>query len=118
MLILCLSDIKQVPILTCSDCIDLSVVLNVKLFTPVCSVKTKTNADMSMKLWLNYWHRCIHICKRRLMHEINALQLNFNHTSVNAHVVNACFRPRIRKCANTENTAMTTDLMVMSYYKC
>ena len=65
---------------------------------------------MSRKHWLNYWHRCKHRCKRHLMHEIVALALNFNHTAVYAHIVIACDRPKIRK---SDNTAMTTDLMVI-----
>ena len=41
-----------------------------------------------------------------------------NHTTVYAQVVITYNGPKIRKSANTENTAMTTDLMVISYYKC
>ena len=44
-----------------------------KHFKAVYSVKTKTKANLSRKHWLNYWHRCNHRCKRRLMHEIDAL---------------------------------------------
>ena len=46
------------------------------------------------------------------MHEIDALALNFNHTAVYAHIVIACDGPKIRMCAKSDNTAMTTDLMV------
>ena len=81
--------------------------------TAVYSVKTKTKANLSRKHWLNYWHRCNHRCKRRLMHEIDALALNFNHTTVYAHVVIGCDGPKIRMCAKSDNTAMTTDLMVI-----
>ena len=73
---------------------------------------------MSKKHWLNYWHRGSHRCKRRLMHESDALPLHFNHTTVYAHVVIACNGHNIPNCANTETRAMTTDLIVISYYKC
>ena len=69
---------------------------------------------MSRKHWLNYWHWCNHRCKRRLIHEIDALPLNVNNTTVYAQVVNACNGPKLRNCANTETTAMTTNLMVIS----
>ena len=46
------------------------------------------------------------------MHEIDALALNFNHTALYAHIVIACDGPKIRMCAKSDNTAMTTDLMV------
>ena len=102
----------------CRPCIVLSVLPHVKHFKAVYSVKTKTKANLSRKHWLNYWHRCKHRCKRRLMLEIDALTLNFNHTTVYAHVVLTCYGPKIRMCAKSENTAMTTDLMLISYYKC
>ena len=44
------------------------------------------------------------------MHEIDALALNFNHTAVYAHIV---IGPKIRMCAKSDNTAKTTDLMVI-----
>ena len=47
------------------------------------------------------------------MHGIEALALNFNHTTVYADIVIACDRPKIRMCAKSDNTAMTTDLMVI-----
>ena len=47
------------------------------------------------------------------MHEIDALALNFNHTTVYAHTVIACDGPTIRMCAQSDNTAMTADLMVL-----
>ena len=47
------------------------------------------------------------------MHEIEALALNFNHTPVYAHTVIACDGPKMRMCAKSDNTAMTTDLMVI-----
>ena len=96
----------------------MSALPHIKLFKDASRVKQKTNADMSKKQWLKYWHRCNHRWKRRLMHEIDALPLNFNHTTVYAHVVVAYNRPKLRNCANTDNIVMTTDLMVISYYKC
>ena len=94
----------------CRPCIVLSVLPHVKHFKAVYSVKSKTKANMSRRHWLNYWHRCKHRCKRRLMHEIDALALNFNHTALYALIV---IRPNIRMCAKSDNTAMTTDLMVI-----
>ena len=52
------------------------------------------------------------------MHEIDALAQNFNHTTVYAQLNITCNGPKIRMCANTDNTAMTTHLMVISYVKC
>ena len=101
---------------TNSDCrpsIVLSVLPHVKHFKAVCSVTTKTKTNLSTKHWLNYWHRCKHRYKRRLMHGIDALALNFNHTTVYAHIVIACDGPNIRLCARSDNTAMTTVLMVI-----
>ena len=101
---------------TYSDCrpsIVLSVMSQVKHFKAVYSVKTKTKANLSTKHWLNYWHWCKHRCKRRLMHGNDALALNFNHTTVYAHIVIACDGPKIRMCAKSDNTAMTNDLMVI-----
>ena len=98
---------------TNSDCrpsIVLSVLRHVKQFKAVYSVKA---ANLSTKHWLNYWHRCKHRCKRRLMHGIDALALNFNHTTVYAHIVIACDGPNIRLCSKSDNTAMTNDLMVI-----
>ena len=101
---------------TYSDCrpwIVLSDLPHVKNFKAVYSVKTTTKANLSRKHWLNYWHRCKHRCKRLLMHEIYVLLLNFNHTTVYPHTVIACDGPIIRMCAKSDNTAMTTDLMVI-----
>ena len=47
------------------------------------------------------------------MHEIDALALNFNHTAVYAHIVIPCDGPKIRMCAKSNTTAMTTELMVI-----
>ena len=47
------------------------------------------------------------------MHEIEARRLHFNHTTVYAHIVISCNGPKIRMCAKSDNTAMTTDLMVI-----
>ena len=97
----------------CRPCIVLSDLLHVKHFKAVYSVKTRTKANLSRKHWLNNWHRCKHRCKRRLMHRIDGLLLNFNHTAVYAHIVIACYGPNIRMCAKFDNIAITTDLMVI-----
>ena len=47
------------------------------------------------------------------MHEIDALALNNNSRTVYAHIVIAYDGPKIRMCAKSDNTAMTTDLMVI-----
>ena len=65
----------------------LSVLRHVKHFKAVYSLNTKTKANLSRKHSLNYWHRWNNRCKSRLMHEIDALALNFNHTTVYAHIV-------------------------------
>ena len=101
---------------TYSDCrssIVLSVVRIVKHFKAVYSVKTQTKANLSRKQWLNYWHRCNYRCKRCLVHAIDALPLNFNYIAVYAYIVITCDGPKIRMCAKSDNTAMTTDLMVI-----
>ena len=97
----------------CRPCIVLSVLRHVKHFKAVYSVKTQTKASLSRKHWLNYWHRCIYRCKRCLVHAIDALALNFNHIVVCAHIVISCNGPKIRMRAKSDNTAMTTDLMVI-----
>ena len=101
---------------TYSDCrpsIVLSVLPHVKHFKAVYSVITEAKTNLSRKHWLNYWHRCKHRCKRRLMHGIDASPLNFNHTTVYAHIVIAFDGPKIRLFAKSDNTALTTDLMVI-----
>ena len=101
---------------TYTDCrprIVLSVLPHVKHFKAVYSVNTEAKTNLSRKHSLNYWHWCKHRCKRRLMHGIDALALNFNHTTVYAHIVIACDGPKIRMCAKSDNTAMTNDLMVI-----
>ena len=97
----------------CRPCIALSVLRHVKHFTAVYRVKTTTKANFSRKHWLNYWNRCNDRCKRRLANEIDAVLLNFNHTTVYAHIGIACDGPKIRMCARSDNTVMTTDLMVI-----
>ena len=97
----------------CRPCIVLSVLRHVKHFNAVYSVKTQTKANLSRKHWLNYWHRCIYRCKRCLVHAIDALPLNFNHIVVCAHIVISCNELKIRMRAKSDNTAMTTDLMVI-----
>ena len=47
------------------------------------------------------------------MHETDALALNFNHTTVYAHTVIAWDGPNTRMCVKSDNTAVTTDLMVI-----
>ena len=101
---------------TYSDCkswIVLSVLRHVKHFKAVYSVKTQTKANLSRKHWLNYCYRCNNRCESRLMHEIDTLALNVNHATVYAHTVIACDRPKIRMCAKSDNTAMTSDLTVI-----
>ena len=41
------------------------------------------------------------------MHGFVAIVLNFNHTTAYAKCVIACNRPKLRKCAITESTAIT-----------
>ena len=101
---------------TYSDCkswIVLSGLRHVKHFKAVYSLKTMIKANLSRKHGLNYWHQCNTRYKSRLMYEIDALALNFNHTTVYAHTVIACDGPKIRICVKSDNTAMTTDLMVI-----
>ena len=101
---------------TYSDCrswIVLSVLRHVKHCKALYSVKTKTKANLSRKHWLNYWHRCNNKCRSRLMHEIDALALNFNHTTVYAHIVIKSDGHKIRMCVKSDTTAVTTDLMVI-----
>ena len=82
----------------CRPCIVLSVLPHLKHFKAVYSVKTQTKANLSRKHWLNYWHRCKHRCKSRFMHDIDALPLKFNHTTVYAHIVIACYGPNTYVC--------------------
>ena len=101
---------------TYSDCkywIVLSVLRHVKHFKTVYSAKTKTKSNLRRKHWLNYWHRCNNKCNSRLMHETDALALNFNHTTVYAHTVITSHGPKIRICVKSDNTTMITDLMVI-----
>ena len=97
----------------CRSCIVLSFLRIVKHFKAVYSVKTQTKANLSRKHWLNYWHPCNYRCKRCLVHAIDALPLNFNYIAVYAYIVITCDGPKIRMCAKSDNTAMTTDLMVI-----
>ena len=97
----------------CRPCIVLEVLQHVKHFKGVYSVKTETKANLSMKHWLKHRHRCNHRFKRHVADEIDALPLNFNHTTVYAHIGIACDGPKIRMCARSDNTAMTTDLIVI-----
>ena len=97
----------------CSPCIVLSVLPHVKLFNAVYSVKTQTKANLSRKHWLNYWHRCNYRSKRCLVHAIDALPSTFNQIAVYAYIVITCNGPKISMCGKSDNTAMTTDLMVI-----
>ena len=47
------------------------------------------------------------------MHDNDVHTLNFNHTAAYTHIAIACDGPKIRVSAKSENTAMTTDLMVI-----
>ena len=97
----------------CRPCIVLSVLRQLKHFKAAYSVKTETNANLNRKHYLNYLHRFNHRCKRRLADEIDPFPLNFNHTTVYAHIGIACDGRKICMCARYDNTAMTTDLMVI-----
>ena len=97
----------------CRPCIVLSVLRHVKHFKAVYNVKTETKANLSRKHQLKYWHRCNHRCKRRYVCEIDPLPINFTHTTVYAHIGIACDGPKVRMCARSDNTAMTTDLIVI-----
>ena len=97
----------------CRPCIVLSGLPNVKHFKAVYSVKTQIKANLSRKHWLNYWHRCNYRCKRCLVNAIDALPLNFNHIAVCAHIVISCYGLKIPMCAKSDDTAMTTDMMVI-----
>ena len=97
----------------CRPCIVLSVVRHVKHFKAVYSVQTETEANVSRKHWLNHWHQCNHGYKRRSADQIDALPLNFSHTTVYAHISIDCNGPKIRMCARSDNTAITIDLMVI-----
>ena len=101
------------PYSDCRPSIVMSVSRHVKHFKAVYSVKTETKAILNRKHWLNYWHRCSHRCKRRLADEIDPFPLNFTHTKLFAHIGIACDGPKTRMCAGSDNTAMTTDLMVI-----
>ena len=97
----------------CRPCIVLSVLLHVKHIIAVYIVKTKTKNNLRWKHWRKYWHRCHHTCKKRLMHDIDLLPLNFNHTAVYAYIISTCDGPEIRMCAKSDNTAIPSDLMVI-----
>ena len=47
------------------------------------------------------------------MHDNDVHPINVNHTAVYTDIVIACNGPKIRMCAKSDNTAMTTDLMVI-----
>ena len=91
----------------------MSVLRYVKHFKVVDSVTPKTKANLNRKDLLHYCHRCNHRCKRRLADEIDPFPLNSSHTTVYAYIAIACDGPKIRMCARSDNTAMTSDLMVI-----
>ena len=97
----------------CRPCIVLSGLRHVKYFKAVYSVKTEIKANLSMKHWLQHRRRCNHRCKRRVVYEIDALSLNLTHKTVYGNIGIACDGPKIRLCASSDNTAITTDLMVI-----
>ena len=97
----------------CRPCKVLSVVRHVTNFKDVYSVKTQTKANLSRKHLLNYWHRCNCRCKRREVYASDPLLLNVNHIAVYEYIVITCDGRKIRMCARFDNTAMTTDLMVI-----
>ena len=47
------------------------------------------------------------------MYEIDPFPLNLTQKTVYAHIGIACDGPKIRMCARSDNTAMTTDLTVI-----
>ena len=47
------------------------------------------------------------------MHDNDVHPLNINHTAVYTHIVSTCDGPKIRMFAKSDNTAMTTDLIVI-----
>ena len=47
------------------------------------------------------------------MHENDVHPFMLNHRAVYTHIVIACDGPKIRMCAKSYNTAMTTDLIVI-----
>ena len=95
----------------CRPCIVLSVLRHVKHFKAVYSVKTETKPNLSRTHSLNYFHRCNHRCKRRLADQIDALPLNVTHITGYANIGIVYDGPKLRMCARSDNTAITTDLM-------
>ena len=47
------------------------------------------------------------------MHDNDVHPINVNHTSVYTYIAIACDGPKIRMFAKSDNTAMTTDLIVI-----
>ena len=97
----------------CRPCIVLSVLRHVKHFTAVYSVTTETKPNLSRTHSLNYFHRCNHRCKRRLADQIDALPLNVTHITGYGNISIVFDGHKIRMCARSDNTAITTDLMVI-----
>ena len=86
---------------------------HVKHFKAVYSVKTETKTNLSSKHWLNYLHQFNHGCKTRVVYEIDARHLNFNHTTEYDNIRIGCDGPKIRMYARSYITAVPTDLMVI-----
>ena len=97
----------------CGICIVLSVLRHVKHYRALYCVKTETKANLNRTRWLCYWHQYNNGCKRRLVYEIDALRRNFTHKTVYGNIGIACDGPYIRMWVRFDNTAMTTDLMVI-----
>ena len=97
----------------CRPCIVLSVLLHIKDIKAVYSVNTEIKANFSSKHYRNYLHRWNHTCKRRLMHDNDVHPINVIHTAVYTYMISTCYGPKLRMCAKSDNTAMTTDLMVI-----
>ena len=47
------------------------------------------------------------------MHDNDVHPINVNHTAVYTYIISIFDGPKIRMCAKSNNTAMTTDLMVI-----
>ena len=47
------------------------------------------------------------------MHDNDVHPINVNHTAVYTYIISTFDGPKIRMCAKSDNTAMTTDLMVI-----
>ena len=83
------------------------------------SIRPTTAANFNRTHSLSLRHHCNGRCKRPLMHEIDALPLNFNYTTVYSHILIACTGTKLwtktkltrLNNANTETTAINNDRM-------